>query len=148
MHPQIAARQTTDGIPSNGADLAILELRAIRQQLHAAVDRCDRLLAAWPISGAPNEHRALQALYRVAPGGPLSEAGIAEIRRRFELRETDATIARKMGISVQGVQKRRARFSAAATSGRRLPGALRNEIHIGADFDEPTPEARDAVDGS
>jgi hypothetical protein len=84
------------------------ELLDIRSQLSAAIARIDRLLAGTtPIGDGPMLLR-----YRVSPGGPLSPEGIAEIRRRFAAGETDAVIARGMGISVQGVQKRRVDYNA------------------------------------
>lgn len=83
------------------------DLIDIRSQLSAALARVDRLLAGNPPASDANTLR-----YRVVPGGPLSPEGVAEIRRRFAEGETDAVIARAMGISVQGVQKRRVDFNA------------------------------------
>ena len=77
------------------------ELVNIRAQLLSALATIDSLLA----SGAAS---ADVASYRVSPGGPLSEAGIAEMYRRFDAGEPDAIIARAMSVSVQGCQKRRA----------------------------------------
>jgi DNA-binding transcriptional regulator YiaG len=82
------------------------DLLAIRSQLTAAIARVDQILA----NTAPTTDDPLR--WRLTPGGPLSEEGITEIRRRFALGETDAVIARDMGISVQGVQKRRTDFNA------------------------------------
>jgi hypothetical protein len=132
----------------NGFDTERLtaELLAIRSQMTAAIARCDRLLAAQPASARPNDYAALQARYRVSPGGPLSPDGIAEIRRRFEAGETDSVIAREMGMSVQGVAKRRTDFNAASGRGRRA-GALRGRIRMAPDFDELPPEERDAMEG-
>lgn len=45
--------------------------------------------------------------FRVRPGGPLSDDGIAEVIRRFEAGESDGRIAREMDISVVGVARRR-----------------------------------------
>jgi hypothetical protein len=77
------------------------ELINVRAQLMSALATIDSLLA-----GAPGAEVTVK--YRVSPGGPLSEAGIAEMYRRFEANEPDAVIARAMAVSVQGCQKRRA----------------------------------------
>jgi hypothetical protein len=125
----------------------IRELLSIRQQLQAALARCDRLLVAQPPSASPDDYRTLQARYRVSPGGPLSPEGVAEIRRRFEAGETDFLIAREMAISVQGVAKRRVDFNIVAGAARRRPGALWGRIQMAPDFDELPPEERDAMEG-
>jgi hypothetical protein len=83
------------------------DLLDIRSQLSAAIARIDRILAGTAPGMDVNTLR-----WRLNPGGPLSPDGIAEIRRRFAEGETDAVIARGMGISVQGVQKRRIDFNA------------------------------------
>jgi hypothetical protein len=83
------------------------DLIDLRSHLTAALARVDRLLA-----GSPQDLDVNMLRYRVSPGGPLSPEGVAEIRRRFAAGEPDAVIARAMGISVQGVQKRRVDFNA------------------------------------
>lgn len=45
--------------------------------------------------------------YRQYPGGPLNEAGIEEINKRFAAGQTDSRIALEMAISLTGVSKRR-----------------------------------------
>lgn len=126
----------------------VAELLSIRQQLQAALARCDRLLVAQPPSISADDYRTLQARYRVSPGGPLSPEGVAEIRRRFEAGETDSVIAREMGISVQGVAKRRADSNGVTgVARRRRPGAIRGRIQMTRDFDELPPEERDAMEG-
>lgn len=87
------------------------DLVDLRSQLSAALARVDRMLAGNPPEGDTNNLR-----WRVNPGGPLSPEGVAEIRRRFAEGEPDAVIARGMGISVQGVQKRRVDYNATRTS--------------------------------
>ena len=136
--------------PDRAPELAasfVEELLSIRQQLQAALARCDRLLVAQPPSTSADDYWTLQARYRVSPGGPLSPEGVAEIRRRFEAGETDSLIAREMGISVQGVAKRRADFNVVNGVARRRPGALRGRIRMARDFDELPPEERDAMEG-
>ena len=76
------------------------ELLSVRAQLIAALATVDNLLR-----GSTEETDT--ASYRTAPGGPLSDTGIAEMYRRFEAGEPDAIISRGMGVSVQGIQKRR-----------------------------------------
>jgi len=125
----------------------VSELLSIRQQLQAALARCDRLLIAQPPAASADDYRALQAHYRVSPGGPLSPEGIAEIRRRFEAGETDSVIAREMGISVQGVAKRRVDHRSTAGGARRRPGALRGRLRMAPDFDEMPREELDAMEG-
>jgi hypothetical protein len=83
------------------------DLVDLRSNLTAALARVDRMLAGNPPANDVNTLR-----YRLSPGGPLSPEGIEEIRRRFAEGEPDAVIARAMGISVQGVQKRRVDFNA------------------------------------
>lgn len=77
------------------------ELINVRAQLMSALATIDSLLA-----GSPGAQETTK--FRVSPGGPLSEEGIAEMYRRFEANEPDAVIARAMAVSVQGCQKRRA----------------------------------------
>ncbi len=88
------------------------DLLDIRSQLVAAIARIDRILAE--TAPAP-DNDALR--WRVSPGGPLSAEGKAEIFRRFAEGETDAVIARGMGVSVQGVQKRRNDYNAQKRKG-------------------------------
>lgn len=79
------------------------ELVHVRGVLLGALNMIDAILAA-DTSGEPTD----VSKFRTSPGGPLSDAGIVEMYRRFEASEPDAIIARAMGVSVQGVQKRRA----------------------------------------
>lgn len=145
MQDESSSSPEPDQVPQLPAPF-VAELLSIRQQLRAALARCDRLLVAQPPSTSADDYRTLQARYRVSPGGPLSPEGVAEIRRRFEAGETDSLIAREMGISVQGVAKRRADFNA-VTGAVRRPGALRGRIQMVPDFDELLPEERDAMEG-
>jgi hypothetical protein len=80
------------------------DLLAVRSQLVAATARIDRLLAGTAPAPGLNPLK-----WRTRPGGPLSEAGTAEIRRRLAEGETDVVIARDMGITVQGAHKARKR---------------------------------------
>jgi hypothetical protein len=89
------------------------DLLDIRAQLAAAVARIDRLLA----SSAPSAGGDLSR-FRLRPGGPLSPEGETEMHRRFEIGEIDSVIARAMGVSVQGVQKRRSLWNATRSSDR------------------------------
>jgi len=146
MQNESSSSSEPDRAPQLAASF-VAELLSIRQQLQAAIARCDRLLVAQPPSASADDYRTLQARYRVNPGGPLSPEGIAEIRRRFEAGETDSVIAREMGISVQGVAKRRVDFNAVTGIARRRPGALRGRIQMARDFDELPPEERDAMEG-
>jgi len=145
MHQDPNPTLQPDSNPGVSARFAS-EILAIRQQLQAAIVRCDRLLADCPASASSEDYRTLQLRYRVSPGGPLSPEGVAEIRRRFEAGETDSVIAREMGISVQGVAKRRGDFKAMTGGARRRLGALRGRIHMAPDFDEVRPEERGALD--
>ena len=122
------------------------ELLSIRQQLRAALARCDRLLAAQLPLTTPDSHQAMQVRWRVSPGGPLSSDGVSEIQRRFRAGETDAVIARERGITVQGVAKRRADFNALIAA-RRRPGAMKGQIWMAPDFDELPAEELDAIEG-
>ncbi len=88
------------------------DLLDIRSQLSAAIARIDRILAGCAPALDVNALR-----WRLNPGGPLSQDGIAEMHRRFAEGETDAVIARGMGVSVQGVQKRRIDFNATRQPG-------------------------------
>lgn len=83
------------------------ELYEIRSQLSAAIARIDRIL-----TGAAPAIDISGSRWRNSPGGSLSPEGVTEIHRRFEEGETDAIIARAMGITVQGVHKRRADWKA------------------------------------
>ncbi len=147
MQDEPSVSRKADGAPQPSAPF-MAELLSIRQQLQAALTRCDRLLTAQPPSTSPDDYRTLQARYRVSPGGPLSPEGVAEIRRRFEAGETNSVIAREMGIAVQGVAKRRVDFNAVTGAARsRRPGALRGRIQTAPDFDELPQEERDAMEG-
>jgi hypothetical protein len=83
------------------------ELINIRSQTAALLAAVDRL-----ISNSQGESPLDVQRYRVAPGGPLSPDGITEMYKRFNRGEPDAVIARAMGVSVQGCQKRRAIWKA------------------------------------
>ena len=85
----------------------IAELRDVRSQLTAALACIDRLLA-----GTPTAQDIPTARWRVSPGGPLSREGIEEVYRRFAEGEADPVVARALGISVQGVRKRRTSWNA------------------------------------
>lgn len=122
------------------------ELLSIRQQLQAALTRCDRLLAGQPGSGAAADWQTLQVRYRVSPGGALSAGGVLEIRRRFEAGETNSLIAREMGIAVQGVAKRRTDFNTVRGASPRKPGALKGRIKMTSDFDELSPQDQAAME--
>lgn len=80
------------------------QLLQIRQQLATSLKQVDALIQA-----SPDElDKGVDPLeYRASPGGMLSEKGVAEMYRRFELGEPDAVIAKAMSVSVPGVQKRR-----------------------------------------
>jgi hypothetical protein len=80
----------------------------IRSQLAATLAALDRLIAT-TADDASAETDLLR--YRASPGGMLSEEGVREMYRRFEIGEPDAIIARAMGVSVQGVAKRRTIWS-------------------------------------
>jgi len=123
------------------------EILSIRQQLQAALARCDRLLAGNLSTQPAGDYQALQLRYRISPGGALSAAGVTEIRRRFEAGETNSLIAREMGITIQGVAKRRADFTAMRALGARRPGALRGRITMAADFDDLSAEDQAAMEG-
>lgn len=86
----------------------LMEARASLARVLAMIDG---MLAgrAPPESGASMN-------YRRRPGGPLNEAGEAEMNRRFEAGESDSTIALAMRVSLVGTAKRRAMF-------RRMRGA-------------------------
>ncbi len=127
------------------ADL-MAELLAIRNQMQALMVRCDRLLAAETFSRPDGDLLARQARYRATPGGVLSQEGVLEIQRRLEAGETDAMIARAMGMSVQGVAKRRARKDG-LTNRRHLYGILAGKIHMAPDFDELPKAELDAMEG-
>lgn len=83
------------------------DLVDIRSQLSAALARVDRLLAGVIPPPDPATLR-----YRISPGGPLSREGEAEMYRRFREGEANAVIARAMGVTVQGAQKRRVHYNA------------------------------------
>ncbi len=127
------------------ADL-MAELLAIRNQMQALMIRCDRLLAAQTSSRPDSDLLARQARYRATPGGVLSQEGVLEIQCRLDAGETDAMIARAMGISVQGVAKRRAR-KASLNERRHLHGILAGKIHMAPDFDELPNADLDAMEG-
>lgn len=59
--------------------------------------------------------------YRRYTGGPLSECGEAEIRRRFQSGQSDSAIALAMGVSLTGVSKRRGMWRKAKTNGTEVP---------------------------
>ena len=95
------------------------DLNNLRSQLSAALALVDRLLAGTPPAPDINTLR-----YRLSPGGPLSPEGEEEIYRRFREGEANAVIARGMGVTVQGVQKRRVHYNtvhAAPSSGEGSP---------------------------
>jgi hypothetical protein len=48
--------------------------------------------------------------FRVLPGGPLNERGVAELHRLFEAGLSSSEIALKMDISLSGVAKRRGQW--------------------------------------
>jgi hypothetical protein len=48
--------------------------------------------------------------FRVLPGGPLNEHGVAEIHRLFAAGLSSSEIALKMDISLSGVAKRRGQW--------------------------------------
>ncbi len=127
------------------ADLTA-ELLAIRNQMQALMVRCDRLLAAQVSLRPDGDLLARQARYQATPGGVLSQEGVLEIQRRFDAGETDAMIARAMGISVQGVAKRRARRDS-LNKPRHLYGILAGKIHMAPDFDELPNAELDAMEG-
>ncbi len=77
-------------------------------QIRAALARCLAALDQHLAGQAPGNSDGDPARFRVRPGGPLSEAGIAEIERRFAEGQADTTIALALGISVPGVARRRA----------------------------------------
>lgn len=81
-------------------------LAEVRTSLARALGLVDRLIASSP----QPEPETAASNYRRYPGGPLNEAGEAEITRRFEAGESDNTIALAMSISLVGVSKRRAMF--------------------------------------
>ena len=77
-------------------------LTEARASLARVIAMIDGMLAG----GAPPEAGITN--YRRRPGGPLNEAGEAEMIRRFEAGESDSTIALAMQVSLVGTAKRRA----------------------------------------
>ena len=78
------------------------DLSELRMTLSRALNLVDRLIADSPKT-SPED----QPCYRRRPGGPLNEAGEAEMTRRFEAGESDSMIALAMSVSLTGVAKRR-----------------------------------------
>ncbi|WP_353064715.1 hypothetical protein RBB77_02990 [Tunturibacter psychrotolerans] len=60
-------------------------------------------------------------IYRISPGGPLNERGVAELKRLFEEGVSSAEIALRMDISLSGVAKRRSLWG----QGKPLKAAFR-----------------------
>ena len=81
------------------------QLLQIRQQVALTLKQLDNVLLSLPEEGSDAAVDTLK--YRTSPGGMLSELGVEEMYRRFEEGEPDSLIAKEMGVSVQGVQKRR-----------------------------------------
>ena len=79
------------------------ELTALHDTLTRAVAMVDELLRA-----QTGTSKADPGLYRQFPGGPLNEAGVLEIERRFDAGQSDSEIALAMSISLGGVSRRRA----------------------------------------
>jgi hypothetical protein len=78
------------------------ELTTVRDSLRRALGIIDKLIAQSETPELEDPNR-----YRRYPGGPLNEAGEAEIFRRFDTGMTDSEIGLGMGIALTGVSKRR-----------------------------------------
>jgi len=82
------------------------EILNLRDVLRKAVAIADGLLLAESGGlGLPGSEAA--SAFRRRPGGPLTEAGVAEVQRRLEAGQTDSQIALAMEISLTGISKRR-----------------------------------------
>jgi hypothetical protein len=86
--------------------MEIVEQQKLRALL-AAIDTARAIATDLLAEQTAEASEADMTRYRRYPGGPLSEAGEAEIQRRFDAGQTDSVIALGMGISLTGVAKRR-----------------------------------------
>jgi len=82
----------------------VAQLNELRGMLRKALNMVDSLIAQNPERGSEDD----LSRFRQRPGGPLTEAGVAEVTRRFEAGDSDSAIALSMGISLIGVARRRA----------------------------------------
>ena len=79
------------------------ELISLRETLTRAVAMIDDEL----LRLKPGASEIDTDAYRQFSGGPLNQAGVAEIERRFDAGQSDSEVALAMSISLGGVSRRR-----------------------------------------